>query len=517
MQTTTAAAESPPVRSSGGAAVAKHSAVVTFAGLLGKPLALVRDILITRTFGASAATDALFLALSLPIGIAAVVAGGGLRVAFQPEFARRYHASPRTAWRFALAVLVAITALTAFITAGLFTGAAPLSRVLTSPERTEELRALIRLLAPMLLLFGLQDILTGILHVRLRFFWPAMEAVLRNSAIILMVLLFASAGIHAVAYGHLLGTAMLVVACAISAWGAGLRIVLPQREERAALGKLVLAAAPATLGGAIFPICAFLDRTMASWLQAGSVSALAYADSIWQLGLVVAGPVSVVALPVLTGMVARGESDQLGATVSRTVRATVFVTAPLSALLVALAEPTVRLLFMRGRFEAAEAELTAQAVAFFALGLPFVAAQGVSMRALQAMGRFGETAKLAVIILVLHVGQNLVLMQVLGHRGIALGYGLSAAQLLWLIDRRLLLPSPGRWGFVTRLAAASVACYLGSSIAASLVPPGEIQMLDAVMQLVVGGAAGLVAFVLTSLLLWGRDGRTALSLLRNQR
>lgn len=501
-----AEAEASPSSSS---SVARHSLVVTVVDLAGKPLALARDVLITRTFGASAATDALFLALMVPMAIAKVVAGGGVRVAFQPELARRAHRSLDEASRFGTAILLGVAAVTGAITLGLMLASEPVARLVASPERASEVSGLLRMLAPLLLVFGLQDILTGILHVRLRFLWPAMEAVLRNTAIILMVLLLASAGIQAVAYGHLLGTLVLVLVCALAARGAGLRLILPRREELSALKGLVAASVPAALGGAIFPLCAVIDRMMAARLPSGAVSALTYSESIWQIGLVLAGPMSVVALPVFSGMAARGESKALAETVVSSVRAAALATVPICALLAALSTPTVELLFMRGRFQAAEVELTAQAVTFYCVGLPFIAAQGVSMRVLQARSLFTETARLAAVILVTHAVQNYVLMQWLGHRGIALGYGLSAALLLVIVDRRLKLPSPGRWAFVARLAACGVACYLAARQGAAWAPTHEIPFIDAALSLVFGGLAGTVSFLAMALALWGRSGWSA--------
>lgn len=503
---TSAAPVQPEASPSSSATVARHSLVVTGVGLAGKPLALIRDILITRAFGASAATDALFLALMLPMAIARVVGGGGLRVAFQPELARRAHQSVDDASRFGVAVLMAVAAITAVITLVLMVGAVPLAGLVASKERAEEVGALLRVLAPMLVLFSLQDILSGILHVRLRFFWPAMEAVLRNVAIIVLVLAFASIGIYAVAYGHLLGTLALVVACALSAKAAGLRLLLPRRAELRSLWSLLLASVPAALGGAIFPLCLVIDRMMAARLPSGSVSALTYADSIWQIGLVIAGPMSVVALPVFSGMAARGESKALADSVVFSVRSAAFVTAPVAMLLAALSTPTVELLFMRGQFDAADVALTSQAVAFYCLGLPFVAAQGVSMRVMQARSLFNDTAKLAVVVLVAHVLQNLVLMHLFGLRGIALGYGLSAALVLVLVDRRLRLPAPGRWPFVVRLTVCSMACFFAARLGAAWAPGHETPFIDTALRLVVGGSVGGVAFAGAALVVWGRSG-----------
>lgn len=505
MQTSVVPAETQ-ASSSTPVSVARHSFVVTVVGLAGKPLALIRDVLITRAFGASAATDALFLALMLPMAIARVVGGGGLRVAFQPELARRAHQSTDDASRFGMAVLMAIAAITTVITLVLVVGAEPLAAVVASKERAGEVGALLRVLAPMLVLFSLQDILSGILHVRLRFFWPAMEAVLRNLAIIVLVVVFASAGIYAVAYGHLLGTFALVVACALSAKAAGLRLLLPGREELRSLWTLLLASFPAALGGAIFPLCLVIDRMMAARLPSGSVSALTYADSIWQIGLVIAGPMSVVALPVFSGMAARGESKALAESVTFSVRSAAFATAPVAMLLAALSTPTVELLFMRGKFQAADVALTSQAVAFYCIGLPFVAAQGVSMRVMQARSLFNDTAKLAVVVLVTHALQNLVLMHWLGLRGIALGYGLSAALVLVLVDRRLQLPAPSRLGFVVRLLACSAACFAAAHAGAALSPSHATPFIDAALRLAFGGTLGLSAFAGVALVAWGRDG-----------
>jgi len=81
--------------------------------------------------------------------------------------------------------------------------------------------------------------------------------------------------------------------------------------------------------------------------------------------------VSTVLFPTLARFAARGEFGDLRATMANGMRQIVLLLTPATAAILVLAEPMVRLVYERGAFDAAQTDLVAEALFWFAFSLPF--------------------------------------------------------------------------------------------------------------------------------------------------
>jgi putative peptidoglycan lipid II flippase len=81
--------------------------------------------------------------------------------------------------------------------------------------------------------------------------------------------------------------------------------------------------------------------------------------------------VSTVLFPTLARFAARGDYDDLRATMANGMRQIVLLLAPATAAILVLSEPMTQLVYERGEFDAAQTELVAEALFWFAFSLPF--------------------------------------------------------------------------------------------------------------------------------------------------
>jgi putative peptidoglycan lipid II flippase len=133
------------------------------------------------------------------------------------------------------------------------------------------------------------------------------------------------------------------------------------------------------------------------------------------------------------------------------------VSVPAAAGLIVLRVPITRVLFERGEFEAAATVATAQALLFYALGLPAFSATRIAAQAFYALQDTRTPVKIGIAAVALNVLFALLFMGPLGHGGLALASSCSAlanlAGLLWRLRREIgPLPSPP---FVRTLTAVS--------------------------------------------------------------
>ncbi len=106
-------------------------------------------------------------------------------------------------------------------------------------------------------------------------------------------------------------------------------------------------------------------------LPSGSVASLYVAERLMQLVLgSYAIAISTALLPAMSHQAAAGNYDEMKRTFGFSVRIVSFITIPAAVGLILLREPIVRVLFQHGQFTAQSTALTANALVYYALGLP---------------------------------------------------------------------------------------------------------------------------------------------------
>ena len=115
----------------------------------------------------------------------------------------------------------------------------------------------------------------------------------------------------------------------------------------------------------------FADIIIASLLPVGGVSALYYADRLFQLPLGVVGiAVGTALLPLMTKAVTSGRDHEARDYFNRALEYCLFMTVPAAVALALARLELITVLFERGAYTAENAARTAPALAFLALSLP---------------------------------------------------------------------------------------------------------------------------------------------------
>jgi putative peptidoglycan lipid II flippase len=110
---------------------------------------------------------------------------------------------------------------------------------------------------------------------------------------------------------------------------------------------------------------------IASFLPAGSISYLFYADRLNQLPIGVIGvAVGTALLPMLSRQVAAGQEDDSRASMNRAMEIGLFLTIPCAVASMVVPVPLIATMFERGEFTATDTWNTALTLAAFAAGLP---------------------------------------------------------------------------------------------------------------------------------------------------
>jgi putative peptidoglycan lipid II flippase len=427
-------------------------AVIAAPTMLSRVLGFVRDMAVAAVIGAGPVADAFFIAFKLPNFFRRLFAEGAFASAFVPLFAGELQAGGRDAARdFAREAQVALlVVLLPFV--ALLIAAMPVVMRLLAPGLRDEPATLAlaidlgRITFPYLLFISLVSLYGGVLNGLGRFAHVAAAPILLNLA--LLAALFALTpvlpnGGYALAIGvfvaGVLQFAWLFAICArqdMTPW-----LVRPRFGPRiGAMWRLIV---PAAIGGGAMQVNLMLDVVWASFMPAGAISALYYADRVSQLPLGVVGVAIGTALLPMLARAVRAE-DRSGAMdhQNRAIEVALLLALPAAAALFVLAEPIVRVLFQRGAFGPVETARTAAALAAFAIGLPgFVLVKALAP-GFYARRDARTPLYIGLACIAVSVAANVVFLLWTGmqHVGIALATSISgllnAALMAMLLSRR---------------------------------------------------------------------------------
>jgi putative peptidoglycan lipid II flippase len=193
------------------------------------------------------------------------------------------------------------------------------------------------------------------------------------------------------------------------------------------LRKILSLMGPGTFAGAGVQINLLVNMILATGQGSGAVSWLGYAFRIMYLPIGLFGiSIASATLPVVSRHAARKEFDDIRNVVSRALRLMLVANLPAMFGLIALAEPIVSLIFERGNFTAEDSSATAAALLFYAPGLIGYSAVRIAVPCFYALGNSLVPAYISMASVILNVGLNLFLVELMGYRGLALGTSVTA-------------------------------------------------------------------------------------------
>ncbi len=417
--------------------------------LVSRLFGFVRDIMMAAMLGAGPLADAFMVAFRLPNHFRAIFAEGAFNAAFVPRYARALTRDGEGAAKAFAEDVLALTLAAQIVLLVLALIFAPFVVALLAPGFVEEpgqlslTASLTRITFPYLLLISWMTLVAGVLNAHDRFAVAASASILLNICMIgalLMTGLFPTVA-HALAVGVLVsGFAQLgVVLWDARRAGVSLRFRRPRMTDH--VRNFLRGFGPAVVGSAGVQIAMFADTILASFLPAGSVSYLYYADRLYQLPLAVVGiAIGTVLLPELARRLAADDLPGARDRLNRALEGALAMTLPFVALFAAAPGPIVAALFGRGAFDAAAVDGSAAALQAYSVGLPAIVALRCVTPAFHASGDTATPVKALAIATIANVALKFALVGSLFSAGLAFATSVGAwANLLlltWLLARR---------------------------------------------------------------------------------
>lgn len=450
----------------------RNISMMSIAVFISRIIGLIRDTVMAYFFGTTYLNDAFIVAYKIPNLLRLLFGEGALSTAFVPLYNEiGIKKGKQSQINFALQVLsILCFSLIALSLIG-FALAPYLVRLLyPGLQNQTSLLAidLTRIMLPYLFLIGLSSTLIAILNSHDYFFMTGLSSALLNIGMIATILIpwfaFKPQGqdlVYWAAWGVFLGGILqtLINFPYLKRVGYRFKIILTFRGE--ALQAMWKRFIPSMIGIGIREINMIADSLMASFLAIGSITALEYGYRLMHLPLgIFAISTGTALLPLYSRHVTNSDFDALSQSLKFSAISLAYIMLPITMLIFLLNQDFVFLLFQRGAFDARASLMTQQALFYYSLGLLFFSLNQTITPLFYAAKDTKTPVKIAAVMVSLNIVMNFVLMQFIGHRGLALSTSLTALinyiVLQWQIRKKL--PQVSFAGIWTNVIKTALLC-----------------------------------------------------------
>lgn len=446
--------------------LARNIGVMSFAVFLSRILGLVRDQVMAFFFGTTYLNDAFNVAYNLPNLLRRLFGEGALSAAFVPIYNELGIKKGRK-YQFDFAINI-LSILSLFLASLTFIGIAlapVIIRLLYPglPTDTVILAVkLARIMFPYLFLIGLSSTFIAVLNSHDYFFMTGLSSALLNigmvTTIVVPYLLFDIRGVDLLfwaGWGVIIGGILQTIINFPYLKAAGYSFTIILKFSGESLSNLWKRFIPAMVGIGIREINLVADALMASFLPVGSITALGFGNRLMQMPLGIFGiSTGTAVLPMYSKHVTEQNWKELSNNIKFSTIILTSVMLPVTALICALGDDFVRVLFQRGIFDAKATLMTSQALFYYSLGLIFFSLNQTITPLFYANKDTKTPVKIAAYMVGLNILLNFILMQFMQHRGLALSTSITAMVnyliLLKLIKR--FLPEVNFSGIINQIS-----------------------------------------------------------------
>jgi putative peptidoglycan lipid II flippase len=270
------------------------------------------------------------------------------------------------------------------------------------------------------------NILEAYLHYKGIFLKPIISNYFQNFAIIVVIIISVYTSHYILAVGLLVGTGLRLLYMIIAARKVEYRYSFSLSFNKT-IRHIMTLAFPVFIGTYILQINTFVDKTLASRLPEGSVAGLNYGIILVSLvtGLTISLLVTMI-YPKITKANTNEDWQIFNSIVEKGMNVILIIVIPFSLGILAFSKEVVQIVYERGAFDVAATTLTSGAFFYYGIGLAFLALNELLMKIYYSMHNTKAPIICSGISVIINVTLNLLLINSMAHRGLALATSIAA-------------------------------------------------------------------------------------------
>ncbi|MEG2789702.1 MAG: murein biosynthesis integral membrane protein MurJ, partial [Romboutsia sp.] len=342
--------------------------------MLSKVLGFAREIVLGYFYGTSAYSDVYITAMNIPLVVFAAI-GTAIITTFIPLYHEALEdGGEKRALKFSNNIVSIVAILSLILAVFGYIFAEPLVKLFAMNFTGEKLALTVQFVRIMMVgvvFIGLSNIMTAYLQIQGDFTIPGMIGFPNNIIVIASIILSAvTKNINILAIGGLLGMISQFVFQVPFAIKKGYKFKPAIDLKDKYLKKMLWLVLPVFIGVAVNQVNTMVDRSLASGLGDGVITALNNASRLngFVIGLFIA-TLGAVIYPTLSKLSTENNKEKFAESVATSVNCVNLLVLPASIGAMILATPVVRILFQRGAFDEKSTALTATALVFYSVGM----------------------------------------------------------------------------------------------------------------------------------------------------
>lgn len=398
--------------------------------LISKIFGFLRDIILSYFYGASRVSDAYLISLTIPEVVFGFVTMG-ISTSYIPIYSTiSKNKGEKHSLRFTNNLINAVLVLSGLFIIIAFIFTPQLVQLFASGfdnETVDLAVSLTRISLFSIFFSAMIALLSSYLQIKENFEIPALIGFPLNIITVFSIILSFYTNVYVLGFGILIAVIFQVIILIPSVIKNGFRyqFILDFKDEN--LKRMILIAVPVIIGVSVNQINILVDRTVASNIAVGGISALNYAYTlVFFVQSLFVLPITQIMYPNISKMVADKNYTKMKATINESISLISLFVIPASFGTILFARPVVQLLFGRGNFDMDATVMTSQALAFYGIGIIGFAMREVLSRSFYSMQDTRTPMINASIGVTINVVLNFILSYYLGIGGLALSSSISA-------------------------------------------------------------------------------------------
>lgn len=410
--------------------------------IISKSVGFLRDVILSYFYGASGISDAYLISLTIPTVIFTFV-GVGLSTTFVPIFTQVIQEEGEgKANAFTNNLVNLLMIISSVIVIAVFLFSEPIVNLFAAGFEGEVLSlaiSLTRITIFSVYITGIIYVFKGYLEVKNNFIAPVLIGIPLQIVLIISIVLSTKTDLIVLGYGKVFAVIAQLIFLAPFLVKRGYHYKFNLDFNNNKLKKMMYLSVPIILGTSVNQINMLVDRTLASKVAVGGISALNYAH---QLNRFVQGifvmSIATVMFTSISKMAVENNILGIKKMMGVSITGISFLVLPVMVGSMIFSGPIVSLLFGRGEFDSTAILMSSEALYFYSVGMIGLGLRDVFSRVFYSINDTKTPMINAAIGMVLNIVLNFLLVQYLGLGGLALATSIAAifTTLLMLISLR---------------------------------------------------------------------------------
>lgn len=483
--------------------LAKSASAIIIISSISKILGLIRESVIATYFGANYQTDAYRVAFEIPSIITGVIYAA-ISITFIPVYSDYKNKTDEQRQYFVNNLINIVVLITAVIAALGMIFAPGLVSIIAPGFGEETFDLSVKLtvfMCPSIVFLSLAYLANGFLQANRNFVIPASMGIPLNLIIIISIFIFYRYGIEALAIGSFVAMASQFFIQAPFLFKRGFRFKPVIDFKEPGFKKVMALSVPVFISTAFNEISILIDKMLASGLDAGSISILDYAQKVNGIarGIFFAS-LAIVFFPELSR--ASNDLSKFGKTVTSGLKIVIMIAFPVTAVLIVMRFPIIRLLFERGAFDSGNTAITSAVLGFYSIGIIGTGLASILNKAFYSLKNTKTPMIIGILAICTNIVFSLIFVRFWGVFGLALASSFAALLCGLFLFLRIRKRVQVRFKEIGILILKSVAATIVMGIFMYLLNIAGVCLFDdkggtvgLILKLAIAGGIGILAYI----------------------